>query len=60
MSSPPHENMERRAFVRELYKEIICANVEHGDRNSVEMSGNILVGALKHLDLSEIVQLPSW
>lgn len=55
-----YENMERRTIVRKLSKEIICASVEHGDRNSIEKSGNILASALNHLYLFDIVQLSLW
>lgn len=37
-----HGNMETCTVVRVCYKEIICVNVEHGGKNSIDESGNIL------------------
>lgn len=37
--------MENLAVVRPRYKEIICVNVEHGDRSSMNKKDNILPGA---------------
>lgn len=39
--SSPHGDMKGCAFVSAHYEEIICANIEHGDRNSTDKSGNI-------------------
>lgn len=51
ISHCPQENMERCAFVRAHYKEIICTNVEYSDKDSTDKSGNMLLGAFTGIEI---------
>lgn len=50
-SSCHHENILICVIVRPRYKEIICANIEHSERNSTDNSGNKLLSVFIDIEI---------